>query len=74
MNEEMPLVRVLTGLVGPVSPEDGYIVKLPADVAHDLVRSGAAVAVNAGGRLSNCRATGPETVLASKAHETKDLL
>ena len=37
------LVRVLLGAVGPVHPEDGQVLRLPADVASELVRQGDAV-------------------------------
>ena len=39
------LVRVLTGSVGPVTPEDGQVLRLPADKAADLVQAGDAVDV-----------------------------
>jgi len=39
------LVRVRYGSVAPVSPEDGIVLRLPADVAAELVRSGDAVRV-----------------------------
>jgi hypothetical protein len=39
------LVRVRVGCCGPVSPEDGVLVRLPADLAAELVRVGDAVRV-----------------------------
>jgi len=37
------LVRVRYGAVGPSGPEDGVMIRLPADVASELVRQGDAV-------------------------------
>ena len=45
MADDEVLVRVLRGSVGPVTPEDGSIVRLPADQARELVVCGEAVAV-----------------------------
>ena len=39
------LVRVRVGCCGPVSPEDGVLVRLPADEAAELVRIGDAALV-----------------------------
>ena len=39
------LVRVRRGCCGPVTPEDGVLVRLPADLADELVRVGDAVRV-----------------------------
>ena len=45
MPDDLVLVRVVRGQVGPVTPEDGYLVTLPADQAAELVVCGEAVAV-----------------------------
>ena len=39
------LVRVRRGCCGPVTPEDGVLVRLPSDLADELVRVGDAVRV-----------------------------
>jgi len=39
------LVRVLRSCCGPVSPEDGIVLRLPAALAAELVRSGDAARV-----------------------------
>ena len=47
-DDQVVLVRVLTGHVGDLAPDSGSIIKLPADVAAELVQAGEAVAVQAG--------------------------
>jgi hypothetical protein len=42
------LVRVRRGCCGPVTLEDGVLVRLPADEAAELVRIGDAVPVDQG--------------------------
>ena len=50
------LVRLWLGSVGPVTVEDGWLVRLPADVAAELVRAGDAVRVG-DATLSLCSST-----------------
>ena len=39
------LIRVLRGCCGPVAPEDGIVLRLPAEVAAELVHRGDAAPV-----------------------------
>jgi hypothetical protein len=49
MTADQVLVRCLRGQAGPTCPEDGYLVRLAADLADELLASGEAVAVAAEG-------------------------
>ena len=73
------LVRVLLGSVGPVHPEDGYVVTLPAAVAAELVQAGDAVRVHegrvpTGGGVFSWERSPSQTAMAPRSRKSEVLL